>query len=263
MIRLLGVPYDSNSSFLQGPSKAPIKMREMDTNGSANRYSESGIEINTGINYQDIGDLTLADLDAEKAFQNILSSVRSEISNGDKLICIGGDHSISYPIIKAHSEVYPQLNVLHFDAHSDVYADFEGNPYSHASPFARIMEEGKVNSLTQVGIRTLNDHQRDQANKYQVKIIEMQQLTLDFVEELEGPLYISLDIDVLDPAFAPGISHHEPGGMSTRKLIEMIQKIEAPIVGADIVEYNPTRDINDMTAMVVYKLFKEIAAKMI
>ena len=78
-----------------------------------------------------------------------------------------------------------------------------------------------------------------------------------------APLFVSLDIDVLDPAFAPGILHHEPGGMSTRQLIEIIQQIKVPIVGADIVELNPKRDINNMTAMVAYKLFKELASKMI
>ncbi len=77
------------------------------------------------------------------------------------------------------------------------------------------------------------------------------------------PLYISLDLDVLDPAFAPGVSHHEPGGMATRDLIKLIQNIPVPIAGADIVEYNPTRDINNMTAMVAYKLFKELINKMI
>ena len=91
----------------------------------------------------------------------------------------------------------------------------------------------------------------------------MKDFSLDFIAELKNPLYISLDIDVLDPAYAPGISHHEPGGMSTRQLIDIIQKIEVPIVGADIVELNPKRDVHNMTAMLAYKLFKELASKMI
>jgi arginase family enzyme len=91
----------------------------------------------------------------------------------------------------------------------------------------------------------------------------MKDFNTDFINSLEAPLYISLDIDVLDPAFAPGISHHEPGGMSTRQLIDIIQQINVSIVGADIVELNPKRDVNNMTAMVAYKLFKELASKMI
>ncbi|NNK87313.1 MAG: agmatinase, partial [Flavobacteriaceae bacterium] len=80
---------------------------------------------------------------------------------------------------------------------------------------------------------------------------------------LQGPLYISLDLDALDPAFAPGVSHHEPGGLSSREVISIIQNIQVEIIGADIVELNPNRDLNDTTAMLAYKLFKEITAKMI
>ena len=94
-------------------------------------------------------------------------------------------------------------------------------------------------------------------------MIEMKDFNYNFIKTLQSPLYISLDLDVLDPAFAPGISHHEPGGLTTRELINIIQSITVSIVGADIVEYNPMRDINNMTAMVAYKLFKELASKMI
>ena len=125
------------------------------------------------------------------------------------------------------------------------------------------METGKINSLTQVGIRTLNTHQREQAKKFGVTIIEMKDFNFNFIEQLPSPLYISLDLDVLDPAYAPGISHHEPGGLSSRELINIIQSIKATVMGADIVEYNPVRDVNNMTAMVAYKLMKEIVSKMI
>jgi arginase len=179
-----------------------------------------------------------------------------------KLICFGGDHSVSFPVIEAFSEKYKDLNILHLDAHADLYDNFDDNPYSHASPFARLMEMGTIKSLTQVGIRTFNTHQKEQANRFGVKVIEMKDFNFDFIKDLQFPLYISLDLDVLDPAFAPGISHHEPGGMSTRELIKIIQSISGEIVGADIVEYNPTRDLNNMTAMVACKLFKELVAKM-
>jgi agmatinase len=175
---------------------------------------------------------------------------------------LGGDHSVSYPIIEAHKPFYPDLHILHFDAHADLYDNFDDNPYSHASPFARIMETGGIASLTQVGIRTLEPHQRAQAKRFGVNQIEMKNFSMDFIRELKGPLYISLDLDALDPAFAPGVSHHEPGGLSTRKMITMIQQIQVPVVGADLVEYNPTRDVKEMTAMVGYKLMKELIAIM-
>ncbi len=169
-----------------------------------------------------------------------------ELSALDKLIILGGDHSISFPIIEAYSTKFKDLNVLHFDAHGDLYHNFDDNPYSHASPFARLMEKGILKSLTQVGIRTLNTHQKEQVELFNVRVVEMKNFNLDFVKSLQSPLYISLDLDVLDPAFAPGVSHHEPGGLSTRELIDILHAIPVSIVGADIVEYNPVRDLHNM-----------------
>jgi arginase len=99
--------------------------------------------------------------------------------------------------------------------------------------------------------------------KYGVKVLEMNKFDPGFISQLKSPLYLSLDLDVLDPAFAPGVSHHEPGGLSTRQLLEIIQTIPAKTVGADIVEYNPVRDVHNVTAMVAYKLFKEIISIML
>ena len=263
MIKLIGIPYDANSTFLKGPAFAPPRIRLMDTEGSANNFSESGLAVKEGKVYDDCGDLSFEDSNPEKAFHKIKDEISQLLKDGSKVISFGGDHSVSFPVISAFMEKYEGLNILHFDAHADLYDNFEDNPYSHASPFARIMETGKVKSLTQVGIRTFNTHQREQAERFKVRVIEMKDFNTDFISGLQGPLYISLDLDVLDPAFAPGISHHEPGGMSTRDLIQIIQNIPAEIVGADIVEYNPVRDVHNMTAMVAYKLFKELAAKML
>jgi len=262
MIKLIGIPFDKNSSYIQGPALAPPRIRLMDIEGSANRFCEHGMEIVEGKNYEDLGDMSFPDSNPELVYNQIKETIQSALSLSDKIISFGGDHSISFPVIEAHTERYENLNVLHLDAHADLYENFEDNPFSHASPFARLMEQGKLKSLTQVGIRTLNTHQTEQAKKFNVKLIEMKDFNMDFIKALEGPLYISLDLDVLDPAFAPGISHHEPGGMSTRELIRIIQSIQVPVIGADIVELNPTRDLNNMTAMVAYKLFKELVSKM-
>ena len=125
------------------------------------------------------------------------------------------------------------------------------------------MEQGLADRLVQVGIRTLNPHQAEQAEKYGVEIHPMRGLDLARVpRSFANPLYLSLDLDGIDPAFAPGVSHHEPGGLTTRQVIELIQGLDAEIVGADIVEYNPLRDFQNMTAFLAAKLLKEIAAKM-
>ena len=186
------------------------------------------------------------------------------LSDGSKTLTLGGDHSITYPIIQAYRHFFDDFEILQIDAHGDLYDVFEGNKYSHACPFARIMEEKLVGKLTQVGIRTYNPHQREQVARFAVEVVEAK----DFAEKwrdlvFEKPLYISLDLDGLDPAFAPGVSHHEPGGLTMRQVLDLIQNIKAPIIGADIVEYNPHRDLADMTAAVAAKFLKEIAAKMI
>jgi arginase len=263
MIKLIGIPFDANSSFLKGPALAPPRIRLMETDGSANAFCEYGTEIGNGKNYTDLGDILFTDTNPKEAYNKIKNRIQQELQTDCKIICFGGDHSISFPIIEAYAGKFKNLNILHLDAHGDLYDNFDNNPYSHASPFARLMEKNVVKSLTQVGIRTLNNHQKEQAHRFGVSVIEMKDFSYDFIKTLQAPLYISLDLDVLDPAFAPGVSHHEPGGISSRDLIKIIQAISVSIIGADIVEYNPTRDVNNMTAMVAYKLFKELCYKMI
>jgi len=263
MIKLIGIPYDHNSSFLKGPALAPERIRMMEKEGSANRFSERGGEIHAPESYIDMGDLEVAHADSKTAFALIKGSIEMELSQHHKTLCIGGDHSITWPIIDAYAAHYQPLHILHLDAHSDLYQDFEGNPYSHASPFARIMESHPTVSLTQVGIRTLNRHQREQAEKYKVNIVEMKDFSMGFIGSLKSPLYLSVDLDVLDPAFAPGVSHHEPGGLSTRQLLQIVQSLELELVGADLVEYNPTRDWQNVTAMAGYKILKELISKML
>ena len=144
-----------------------------------------------------------------------------------------------------------------------LYHDFRGNPHSHASPFARIMEEKLAQRLVQVGIRTMNGHQREQAERFSVEVIEMKDMKDGLHLTFDTSVYISVDIDALDPAFAPGVSHREPGGLTTRQVIEIIQSINSPVIGADIVEFNPRMDQTGMTAVVCAKILKELAAKML
>ena len=258
MIKLIGIPFDANASFLRGPAAAPDRIRLMDAGGSANKSSERGLDIIPGRVYEDVGNMDFPSEDPKQGFEIIKSNITALLNDGAKILSLGGDHSVSYPILTSFTEVYSDLHILHIDAHSDLYHDFDGNPYSHASPFARVSELTKVSSLTQIGIRTLTSHQREQIERFGVHVIEMRNYHIDEIPTLHGPLYISLDLDVLDPAFAPGVSHHEPGGMSTRQLLDLLHLIDCPVVGADIVECNPDRDVEDMTAMVGYKMVKEL-----
>ena len=207
---------------------------------------------------EDVGDIP-----AMVPYDALSKEVSKRYDPKKKWIFLGGDHSVSYPLVQSVAAHHPTLSILHLDAHSDLYDELDGNKFSHACPFARIMENGLARHLTQVGIRTLNAHQQEQAEKFGVNIIRMNQWTEDLTIQMEGPVYLSLDIDVLDPAFAPGISHYEPGGATTRQVVNFIQRHKhLHIVAADIVEYNPLRDVNDLTAFVAAKLLKELAGAM-
>ncbi len=260
-VTLVGVPFDESSSFLRGAAQAPPKIREALHSHSANLSTEGGRDLGAEARFRDVGDLVLPT--GAAAFAAIEQGIARLLDGGDRLVTLGGDHAVTYPIVRAFAKRYERLTILHLDAHPDLYDELDGNRLSHACPFARIMEEGLVGRLVQMGIRTMTPHQRDQAERFGVELTTADRWTPDVAAGLAGPVYLSLDLDVLDPAFAPGLSHHEPGGVSTRDVLEVVQRISAPLVGADIVEYNPVRDLNGVTAMVAAKCLKEIVDRML
>lgn len=260
-IRVLGIPFDENESFLKGPAQAPANIRAALHDGSMNLWTESGIDLKATTQWQDAGDLDFTA--KEDSFTHITAAVAALLERGERVLSLGGDHSITYPILRAYARHYPSLTILHLDAHPDLYEEFEGNRFSHACPFARIMEEKLAARLVQVGIRTLNSPQSIQAQRYGAEIIEMRHWSPTLQLSLNGPLYLSLDLDVLDPAFAPGVSHHEPGGFTTRELLGILQRVTVPIVGADIVELNPACDPSGITTRAAVKLLKEVLALML
>lgn len=259
-IGLLGVAFDENSSYKRGSALAPQRIREAFFCDSSNLWTEDETYLGADGIFADAGDITPSKekmpIEAEQAAGQLYEA-------GLKVLAFGGDHSVTYPLVKAAAKHHPNLSILHFDAHPDLYDNFEDNPNSHASPFARIMEAGLAKRLVQVGIRTINGHQREQAKRFGVEVLTMQKWQDVFKLEFDSPLYITFDMDCLDPAFAPGISHWEPGGLSTREALSVIQSLQANIIGADVVELNPTRDPLNMTEMVAAKVFKEIVAKML
>jgi len=257
---LLGIPFDGQSSYLRGAGEAPEKIREALRCDASNSWTELGVDLGAAGTYEDAGDLEFAEKDAFAAIEN---GVGNLVERGKRPVCLGGDHSITYPIVKAFARRYSELTIFHFDAHPDLYEEFEGNRLSHACPFARIMEVGLAKRLVQVGIRTINRHQREQAQRFGVDVVEMNALPAYEKLKVAGPVYITFDMDALDPAFAPGVSHREPGGMSVREAIAHLHAIEGEIVGADVVEYNSVQDVAGMTAMVAAKVVKEILGRMI
>jgi arginase len=261
-VALLGIPLDENSSYLRGCARGPARVREVIASGSSNLCAEDGTDVAGGGRFADVGDVELTTGAASIAA--IEAAADGLLSRGARVLSVGGDHSVTYPLVRAHGRHHPGLSLLHFDAHPDLYDDFQGNRFSHASPFARIMEERLAVRLVQVGIRTLNPHQRGQARRFGVEMIEMKDWRSDVAFSFDGPVYLTFDLDALDPAYAPGVSHHEPGGLSVRDVLGALSRSSAlRLVGADVVELNPTRDPVGTTAAVAVKLVTEFAARLL
>jgi agmatinase len=258
---LVGFPYDASSSFLRGPAHAPPLIREALVSPAANAWSESGLEIVAGREYLDAGDVDCSDGSMARAA--IEGAITDILSRDGRPVSLGGDHSVTYPVVRAVARHTPKLTIVQIDAHPDLYDEFEGDRFSHACPFARILEEHASVRLVQVGIRTMTGHQRDQAGRFGVDVIDMRAWTAGRRPEVTGPVYVTIDADGLDPAFAPGVSHREPGGLSARDVIGIVQALPRPIVGADVVEVNPLQDVGGTTAVVAAKLVRELIARMI
>jgi arginase len=259
--RLIGLPYDAGSSYLRGPAEAPPLIREALHSAAGNDWAERLHSLAGRDGLLDAGDLPLPA--TAEARTDIESGIAAVLAGGARPLALGGDHSVTYPILRAVSRVYSRPTILHVDAHPDLYDEFEGDRFSHACPFARVMEEGLARRLVQVGIRTMTGHQHDQAVRFGVDVIDMRAWAAGVRPVLEGPLYISIDLDGLDPAFAPGVSHWEPGGLTVREVLGLVQGTGGFVVGADVVEFNPRRDPSGVTAVVAAKVVKELASRML
>ena len=257
--QLVGIPYDASSSFLRGAAAAPPLIRAAITTPAGNPFSERGADLSQ---LPDAGDLKISEEPAT-ARAEIQAGIDRILDNRYRPIALGGDHSITYPIMRAVAKYHRGVTILHIDAHGDLYDEFEGDRCSHACPFARIMEEQLCARLVQVGIRTLTPHQREQIARFGVDTLEMQQFAAGARPVVDGPVYLSIDLDGLDPAFAPGVSHREPGGLSVRDVLTMIHGLRGPIAGADIVEFNPAQDLGGLTAAAAAKIVREVAGTML
>lgn len=262
---LLGVPYDAASSFLRGAAAAPRAIREALFSPASNLWTELGIDLGAPDALRDEGDLTIVDgVGGAEVHARIASEVTRLVDAGALPIVLGGDHSVTSGVVRGLSASHRPLTILHFDAHPDLYQAFDGDEWSHASPFARVMEAGLADRLVQIGIRTMNGHQREQAARFGVEVIDMSAWTAGRRPAIaaDSLLYLSIDCDAFDPAFAPGVSHREPGGLTPREVIDFIQRAGARIVAADVVECNPSRDVACLTSILAAKLVKEIAGAM-
>lgn len=260
---VLGIPYDAKSSFRRGAARGPQAIRESTTVDMINASTESGADLSRDAVLVDLGDIDVSGEYHEVA-RRIEERVFEVVSQAAVPLILGGDHAVTFPAVQGMARGFPDLAVLHFDAHPDLYEEYQGDPYSHACPIARILEYGLAAEVVQVGIRSASAHLRAQAARYNVRMVEMKDLDEgDLTLRFDRPVYISFDIDALDPAFAPGVSHIEPGGMSTRQALGILHRLEAQVVGMDVVEVNPSRDPSGITAAAAAKLIMEVAGKIV
>ncbi len=256
---LLGLPYDAGSSFRPGTRLAPAQIRQMAE--SLSPCTERGLDL-SALPALDLGDLSLGNR-APLVFEQIKTRVGGIFDRNAVPILLGGDHSITVPCFAAALSRYPGLRLLYLDAHPDLYPDYQGDTYSHACVVARILElQGMTGeSVTQVGIRAVSPQQLEVAQRAGIRLVPSWEAD-SFCYAEEGPVYLSVDIDVLDPAYAPGCGNPVPSGLSSRWLLSLIQGLRAKIVALDVVEVNPLIDPAGITALAAVRVVTEALGTM-
>jgi agmatinase len=256
----VGLPDDSQSSYLKGSAGAPEVIRKAYDGHCYNATSESGVDLEGKV--EDFGDISSRDC-FEKTYREYRRVSESVVAKGNVPFFAGGDHAVTVPVVEALKIIGRPIQVVQIDAHPDLYPEFEGSRLSHACTAARILEMDHVESVIQVGIRALNQVQQRQIDRYgsRVHILEARKLGQEtaLAEHIkdEVPVYVSVDMDGFDPAYAPGVSHPVPGGLSPRQVLNLFHEANWKLVGMDAVEVNPVRDINNLTALLAARVLHE------
>ncbi|MGI5838876.1 MAG: agmatinase [bacterium] len=257
---LLGVPMDYTVSFKPGARFGPLAVRN-----ASYGLEEYSIEMDRSLSecrYADAGNVWIAPGNAEKSLALTEAAVAEIVRDGKIPFLLGGEHLVSLPAIQAVAARYPEVAVLHFDAHADLREEFCGEKNSHAAVFRRAYETVRPKHIFHFGIRSGDRAEiafgREHSNLFLYDVIEPLRRVLP---ALAGrPVYVSLDIDVVDPAYAPGTGTPEPGGCTAREIIAAVQMIGRSglsVVGFDLVEIAPDLDHAGITAMLGAKLVRE------
>ena len=254
-IALFGAPWDAASSFRPGARLGPRQIRDMARSLSAT--SERGDDL-TGLDAVDWGDLVLP-TEVRRAEAMIAVAAARAHEHGVMPIVLGGDHAITVPAFKAALDHHPGLSLLVLDAHPDLYPTFDDDPFSHATVSHRIAHLPGMSGdrITHVGIRATNPNQKRVAQALGITTVPISHAA-DFTCRMDSPLYVSIDIDVLDPACAPGCGNPVPGGLTSRQLFDLIHRIAPKIVGFDVVEVNPLLDTHGITALAAVRVVTEM-----
>ncbi len=267
---LLGIPFDGAVSYRPGPRFAPRDIRQ---HSVLVRPYNPVLDVDPFrvLKVADIGDVDVDPLDVEQTFARVEEAVGRVLEAGAVPVCVGGDHSLSLPILRAVARRHGPVGMVHVDAHQDMWEEYFGHRYFHGTPFRRAVEEGLLDPrrVVQVGIRGPVYAEDDFAfaRAHGVRWVTADRIqreglapALDLVHSLRGgPVYLSFDIDGVDPAFAPGTGTPEPGGLSSREALEVVRALAGlDLVGADLVEVSPPYDHAGITALLAAAVLFEV-----
>lgn len=271
---ILGIPWHESSSFRKCSAQAPDKIRLATSNKLYNSFTESLVDIRDKWHVFDTGNVTINSNSAEKTYNSVLRTVKGLSAQNSNLryLFLGGDHLITYFSLRALKEVFCEpIGILYLDAHPDLYQEYNRNPYSHACVLQRLIDETDIppNKIVQIGIRASTPDQQTFCESNNITslsatnyITNRNQFSKEYFKQTFNDVksvYLSIDLDVLDPAFAPGVGNPEPGGLSTRDLVSLINQFQGlPLIGFDIVEYCPVYDYSNITAFAAAKCIKEV-----
>jgi agmatinase/guanidinopropionase len=270
-VAIVGIPYDGATSYRSGTRFGPRAIREQSLLlwGYNNALSVAPFQK---LNVVDYGDLDVFPVDVQATHRAIEEQTRPIVDHGTTVLALGGDHSISLPLLRAHAKKHGPLAVVHFDAHPDTWdREFGDCKYSHGTPFRRAIEEGLIDTATylQIGIRgpTAGPQDYVDAKNLGARMITLDEAaargTVDVAEELRTrvgnkPVYVTLDIDAVDPAFAPGTGTPEVGGFTSHQMLQLVRGLRGlNLVGFDLVEVSPPFDHSHITAILAANLVFE------
>jgi len=270
-VAIIGVPFDGGTTYRPGPRFGPRGVRNQ---SAIIRPWNPVLKLNPFAKHRvaDFGDLPVNPLSIEDSFHRIESGITRVLAGGARTLCVGGDHSISLPILRAISKYHGgPAGLIQFDAHNDLWDEYFGSKYSHGTPFRRAFEEGLLEdgNVLQVGLRgqVYGEDDFDFAHKHKVRMVTAEEFhakgmapVLRHLKAFRGkPVYITLDIDCVDPAFAPGTGTPQVGGFTSAQIIELVRALKGlDIIGADLVEVSPPFDNGEITSLLAANLLFEL-----
>lgn len=270
-IGIIGIPFDSGCTFRPGARFGPESIRK--NSRLLRAYNrEQGIYPFKNRIVVDGGDIVCSPFNNEKAIEQIYKSIKDNFNNFNNLVFLGGDHTISYPILHSLYDKYGKVALIHLDSHLDTWDSYFDEKITHGTPFKRAVDEGYINTAKSlhIGVHGSTNSEEDfiKDKNMGFTVISGKEIykngmdsCIDKIKNIvgESPCYISVDIDVVDPAFAPGTGTPEVGGMSSIQLISLLQDLQGMnIIGGDIVEVSPAYDNNDITGLLAAKVCYEL-----